>query len=455
MRRSHGRVVEVESRADARERRLESGARDLGGWRVRSVDLTGGLSLTDRRVAGSMFLGCRFETRGSPRSCRVVAPWSSPSCRTARSTSTAGALHRRGALRRRALPRQPRRPRLRVDRRRARGRDALLARRCTTTPSTRPWTSGWPAAPLVGGHGWSRGAARRAGVRRRGPARPAAGRGLVVATGGGRRHGGGEPRRPCRPRPASTTRWRGWPPCHYRPDVDAWAGAASRSWSAPRRAPNARHPDLALRPRAAERVRHGDREVRPQRHARGDPARDLRRRDRVPARAGGTVQEVFQDACENYYADERRSRRWCSSGATTGPRRCRPGRCCSRSPRAADGAARAPRRLRRGSRCERHRNVTPRGHRRPRVGGMEITRRDLFRPPLPPVGPPPLGGRRRRRPASPPGRRRDHPHHARPEARSAASRTPGLAAGRRAARRAPPRARRPRRAGAGGPRQPS
>jgi predicted Rossmann-fold nucleotide-binding protein len=59
VRRSHGRVVEVESREDA-ERRLASGVRDLGGWRVRSVDLTG-LSLADRRVAGAMFLGCRLD----------------------------------------------------------------------------------------------------------------------------------------------------------------------------------------------------------------------------------------------------------------------------------------------------------------------------------------------------------------------------------------------------------
>ena len=50
--------------------------------------------------------------------------------------------------------------------------------------------------------------------------------------------------------------------------------------------------------------------------------------------AAGTVQEVFQDACENYYAAEARWRRWCWSGGRTGPRPARPGRCCSRSPAA-------------------------------------------------------------------------------------------------------------------------
>ena len=48
--------------------------------------------------------------------------------------------------------------------------------------------------------------------------------------------------------------------------------------------------------------------------------------------AAGTVQEVFQDACENYYADERPSPRWCWSAGSTGPRSCRCGRCCRRWP---------------------------------------------------------------------------------------------------------------------------
>ena len=58
--------------------------------------------------------------------------------------------------------------------------------------------------------------------------------------------------------------------------------------------------------------------------------------------AAGTVQEIFQDACENFYAARRpASRRWSSSAVTTGPRRCRRGRCCRRS---AAGALGSPRR---------------------------------------------------------------------------------------------------------------
>ncbi len=51
--------------------------------------------------------------------------------------------------------------------------------------------------------------------------------------------------------------------------------------------------------------------------------------------AGGTVQEVFQDACENYYADESSvARDGAGRARRTGPRRCPPGRCCGRWPAA-------------------------------------------------------------------------------------------------------------------------
>ena len=50
-----------------------------------------------------------------------------------------------------------------------------------------------------------------------------------------------------------------------------------------------------------------------------------------PAR-GGTVQEVFQDACENYYADESSVAPMVLVGRRTGPRRCPRGRCSGRWP---------------------------------------------------------------------------------------------------------------------------
>ena len=45
--------------------------------------------------------------------------------------------------------------------------------------------------------------------------------------------------------------------------------------------------------------------------------------------AAGTVQEVFQDACENYYADASSLAPMVLVGRSTGPRPCRRGRCCA------------------------------------------------------------------------------------------------------------------------------
>lgn len=61
MKRTRGRVIEVDDLDDF-DRRLARGARDLGGWRCRSLDLRGrGADLHACRVAGAMFLGCRFD----------------------------------------------------------------------------------------------------------------------------------------------------------------------------------------------------------------------------------------------------------------------------------------------------------------------------------------------------------------------------------------------------------
>jgi predicted Rossmann-fold nucleotide-binding protein len=60
VRRSRGRVVQVESLADF-DRRVAAGATRLSGWRIRSVDLTArGELLARLRVGGATFLGCTF-----------------------------------------------------------------------------------------------------------------------------------------------------------------------------------------------------------------------------------------------------------------------------------------------------------------------------------------------------------------------------------------------------------
>jgi len=58
MRRTHGRVIFVDSLEDL-DRRLASGARSLSGWRLRGLDLSErGVALREVDVTGALFLGC-------------------------------------------------------------------------------------------------------------------------------------------------------------------------------------------------------------------------------------------------------------------------------------------------------------------------------------------------------------------------------------------------------------
>ncbi|WP_193598688.1 LOG family protein [Microbacterium sp. YJN-G] len=58
MRRTHGRVVDVDSLDDL-DSRLASGAMSLSGWHLRGLDLSDhGAALRSRDVAGALFLGC-------------------------------------------------------------------------------------------------------------------------------------------------------------------------------------------------------------------------------------------------------------------------------------------------------------------------------------------------------------------------------------------------------------
>lgn len=67
VRQSRGRVVLVESLDDF-DARLGSGARHLAGWRVVGVDLTGRSEALARcRLGGALFLGCRLRERDEQR----------------------------------------------------------------------------------------------------------------------------------------------------------------------------------------------------------------------------------------------------------------------------------------------------------------------------------------------------------------------------------------------------
>lgn len=67
MKRTRGRVVHVESLADF-DRRIAAGASSMTGWRVRSVDLTDRTADLERcRLSGASFLGCTFAPEAAAR----------------------------------------------------------------------------------------------------------------------------------------------------------------------------------------------------------------------------------------------------------------------------------------------------------------------------------------------------------------------------------------------------
>ena len=237
------------------------------------------------------------------------------------------AVHADRAVRRAAVRRLPRRPHLRLVARRPRrrgdpgpgparprdrrGADRLGGRptpgrrdgRARPRPLARPGT---PTPPGSAGCSASSTSSRPAAVpgRWRRPTSAAS-----------------SPARPATPWPRPSASLAGVP--SFRPSVDQWAAKAMSVVDGLVGARHAGGPDLVLRPRAAELFataiakyfRNAIRE-----------AILLQICDAgivfLPG-AGGTVQEIFQDACENYYAaPESRSRRWCWSARRTGPRPC-------------------------------------------------------------------------------------------------------------------------------------
>ena len=292
-----------------------AGARTLRGWRLRSLDLRG----ARRRAAPVAGWRARCSSAAaSPTATRrrcedrgaVVFP---TRARTCRSTPTAAALYtaRRALRRRRATPTAstpaPTRGRESAPRPRRRCSPQALHDHAIDD-ALAAWVAGRSAGRR---HGRARAAARRAGVRRRGAARAAllAGR-HIVATGGGpgameaANLGARLAGRPGEALDAALARLAGGADVPAR---DRRVGARRRSTRSDRGLRRHRHP-RASRPGTTATSRPTSFATAIAKYFR-NAIREAILLEVCDAGivflpgAAGTVQEVFQDACENYYAD--------------------------------------------------------------------------------------------------------------------------------------------------------
>jgi predicted Rossmann-fold nucleotide-binding protein len=308
VKRTRGRVVHVESLADF-DGRLAAGSTSMRGWRVRRLDLTErGEALARTSVRGATFLGCTFAPGDAERveaaSGLVLPDISDSPVDVYRSRLyTADELYDDPdyprALDGRAYAWSQRRS----------GQEDALAQALhdhAIDGALAEWVRTRPLVGVMGGHSVRRGEAAYADAARLGHA---LGQQQVVATGGGpgameaANLGGSLSGRSLAELDDAVRALAEVP--SYHPSVGAWARAA-----------------LEVRGAFAEpadslgiptwHYGHEPSNVFATAIAKyfGNPTREAILLEVCDAGivflpgAGGTVQEVFQDACENYYADE-------------------------------------------------------------------------------------------------------------------------------------------------------
>ncbi len=306
MSRKLGRIVAVESLAELDDR-LARGARNLSGWHLHDLDLTGyDERLGEVRVAGALFLGCTMsaplESELRSRGATVFPEVPDVPVNSYRSTlysprelyGSAAYADSFDARVHAWSGQQPTRE----------TRMAQALHDHALDEALDAWTVGRHLVGVMGGHAQQRGepAYREAALLGHGLAGQA-----TVATGGG----------PGAMEAANLGAWLSGTDAiepalallshapSFRPDLDAWAAAAfavSERWPGGRESLGiptwhyGHEPPNPFATAIAKYFRNATRE-----------AILLQLCDRgivfLPG-AGGTVQEIFQDACENYYADE-------------------------------------------------------------------------------------------------------------------------------------------------------
>ncbi|GEP33116.1 hypothetical protein NSZ01_08840 [Nocardioides szechwanensis] len=308
MKRTRGRGVRVESLTDL-DRRLAEGARQLSGWRLHALDLTERSgALLARDLSGATFLGCTFAP-GAAEQVEAAGALVLPAIGRVPVDVYRGELYTpdelydatpyAASLDATAYAWSQEDP----------GQDATLARALhdhAIDHALLAWTSGRRLVGVMGGHALVRGEPTYAEAVRLGAG---LGRDLVVATGGGPgameagNLGARLAQHPAEALDEAVSLLAAAP--SYHPSVDAWVtsaravldrfGAGCESLSIPTWH-YGHEPANLFATAIAKYFRNSTRE-----------AILLEVCDAgivfLPG-AGGTVQEIFQDGCENYYADE-------------------------------------------------------------------------------------------------------------------------------------------------------
>ncbi len=307
MKRTRGRVVDVTTLDDL-DRRLRGGARSLAGWRVVGLDLTDRVgALLERSVEEALFLGCTFadgDSEAVHRAGGVVLP-TIPDTPVDPYRTTLYAPrdlydtpHYRDSLDARAYAWSQGRP----------DTDDALAMTLhdhAVDGALEVWLEGRSVVGVMGGHSLERGTEPYAAAARLGHG---LGGRLTVATGGGpgameaANLGAWFADRPGDELAAALARLAAVP--SFRPDVGAWARAAFEVIDAHQPG----HDSLGV-----PTWHYGHEPPNPFATAIakyfGNATREAILLEVCDAGivflpgAAGTVQEVFQDACENYYGD--------------------------------------------------------------------------------------------------------------------------------------------------------